>query len=305
MALIGDGSKNNPYTFDPTNMTPVQVWEHFLELVSATGTYGELPVNYVLDMNEVDTDIDSIISINIRHLNAQGFTIKNLRSTAEYIFSLNSSAASFDEYTHTCNIIYDLHLENLYGKRLLTQGSAGPNEQYWSYFYGLTVSGYFTTTDAIINCTTSTYYNYEWASSSYTNKGCGFNVKVPRGNFITAHGDDKEIFKDCYIKFVGKKFSSGNMSPSQVSISDKFTLDNCLLEGKCTGLWISKSITSVINIEIVNPSNIGCYIYNSSLSLINTSKVRTGWGSENCIKVTDEQMKNVTYLQKQGFPILD
>lgn len=326
MAITGDGRQSNPYTFDPEGLTPVEVWEHFLELIGKTqtgyshpDTYGLLPANYVLDMNEVDTDIDFIIEIKIRYLNAQGFTIKNLRSSADYMFSFNEGICNqvVDGKNDVCNIIYDLHLENLYGKKLFTQGWGSTDYPRRCYFYGLIVSGYFTTTGSIIECALRSSggpqdrHYYLWSSSSFTNKGCGFNVKVPNGHFIVAHGTDFEIFQDCLIDFTskstfGSSFWSGTGSPDGLL----FNLQNSLIQGRARQLYIATSDTSVINMAIVKTTSSSDYngaliIQNSPLTIWNSDKVaQTGYASSG-IGVTDAQMKDPAYLQSVGFPILE
>lgn len=325
MAITGDGTQSNPYTFDPEGLTPVEVWEHFLELIGKTQTgdlspttYGSLPTNYVLDMNEVDTDIDFIINIKIRYLNAQGFTIKNLRSSADYMFSFNEGICNqvVGGKNNVCNIIYDLHLENLYGKKLFTQGPGNTDYPQWCYFYGLIVSGYFTTTGTIIECALTSSgaprdkHYYLWSSSGFTNKGCGFNVKVPNGHFIVAHGVNNEIFQDCLIDFTSNSAFGPFVWSGTGSIDGLlFNLQNSLIQGRARQLYIATSDTSVINMTLVKSASSGyngaLIIQNSPLTIWNSDKVaRTGYASSG-IGVTDTQMKDPAYLQSVGFPILD
>ena len=326
MAVTGTGESYDPYTFDPTGLTPSEVWNDLIYILSRennanarTDTYGLLPENYVLDMNEVDTDVDTTIAIKIRYLNAQGFTIKNLRSSADYMFSLNEGVCSrtVDGKNEVCNIIYDLHLENLYGKKLFTQGWGNTDYPQRCYFYGLIVSGYFTTTGSIIECALTSSggprdkHYYLWSSSGFTNKGCGFNVKVPNGHFIVAHGTDLEIFQDCLIDFTskstfGSSFWAGTGSPDGLL----FNLQNSLIQGRTKQLYIATSDTSVINMAIVKTTSSSGYdgtliIQNSPLTIWNSDKVaRTGYASSG-IGVTDAQMKDPAYLQSVGFPILE
>ena len=306
MAITGTGTQSDPFTFDPTGLTPDEVWADFVELVgkqyavnTSNPAYGTLPENYVLDMDNVSVDVTEIIQINITYLRCNGFTIKRLRSTASYTFKTR----------YANQHIYDLRLEEVYSNGLIELAATGGyTQQVALYLYGLVVNGEFTDDIPIIGWTDSDKgTSVIMRSSPYTGKACGFKVRNPNGYFIRGSiaNPTTQIY-DATITFTGKAFSyPGTSTLTSIDSGDHISFYNSQIKGKMNRLYIYAGAANTINAEI--PENGAFYARADILSSVyNTDKATAAIAAgSGLVGVTDAQLKDPEYLNSIGFDIGD
>lgn len=298
MAITGTGTQADPYTFDPSSMTASEVWTDFKTILAkGSSEYASLPTNYILDMNDVEPEINYTIPWTTGNLIGNNFRIRNLHSIANTIFNTN--------YKH--QNIYDIHFENVYAERLFTLAATGSLPvDYRTRFYGVTVTGYFSTTDNVIGYIPSPgggtlQTTIEMQISSYTNKGCGFNIQAPNGSLMNVGYYTSNINSSLFI-FEGKSLTyPGTSNGTTINErGDALNVTNCKITGEMNNLIVYSGKNNIIDTEVSN-SFVG---YSGvSMTVYNNLKATPTFGSDYLIGVNEAQLKNARYLSNLGFPI--
>lgn len=293
--ITGTGTQADPYTFNPAALTPQEVWADIKTILSKSYTeYGSLPA-YTLDMNDVEPEISAAIPFTIGNLFGNGFSIKNLHSTADYAFS----------FAYRTQNIYDIHFENVYGVRLFGLAKTGgfPTD-YRTRFYGITASGYFSSSDVVVGATSDKPTLLQLLVSPYSNKGCSFNVKAPNARLFHCgfrfSGLAEPTANSSLIIFEGKSLTyPGTSGSSSMDYGDRLIINNCLICGSMDKLIIESGKDNIINAAVpslVAGSGTSMTVYNSTIATPTD-------GAQYLIGVTDEQLKDAAYLASIGFPI--
>lgn len=272
--MTGSGVQTDPYIVDN--------WADFLTIPTTGSVYVEWNKNIenkVIDFNDIQPEGFSKIIFLPYSVNFNGWTLKNLHSTANTALSgISGSKPTGAEKSE----IKNLTIENFYftGNKAFSEIS----------FKNCIFSG-------IINAKGNHIFFYEclFLCSSLNAKAnilsSGFTL------ILRTYGGAAEIRNSDIVL---------DVTANAVIICDSGRLYNSRISGKILSASTSKSnitiyadYSCVFNLE----SNLPLYcstpstvsIYNSDLATANTAK--------NFIGVTTEQLKDATYLASIGFPI--
>jgi hypothetical protein len=263
--MTGTGTQNDPYV--------VSTWPDFVTAVGAAGAYVQVAENTVWDMNEIAPEAAPSVSIVARYINGNGAIIRNPRVSSSFI---NVSSSGNDV------MIDNLTVENFIAtENVLRKTSGARNISLRNTVFVGTQSN----SETIRNSAGTGGLVF------FANEigGCGFAVNCRGGDFMGG-GDGYYSFTDTIFRLSG-----GYVGHSTTVTAE---LINCYIEGESNGVYMgNSSINSIIN--CASPE---VYIGAAGRNVLaNSDKCQNI--SENCIAVTDEQLRDEAYLNSIGFPI--
>lgn len=264
MAITGTGTQADPYIVD--------TWTDFVSAFNESSKYITFPADTVFDFNEIQ-DYAGKLTGRYNTVLGNGINFRNIMlETGAFISATNKN--TFDNMRFT----------NLYftGDARFISSS---NNNNWCYFINCQFSGVFQGNSKFNDSGDKLYFG-----KSLTSVGCGINLKL----------SEQAVFRataySCYC------YNCQLTLDCESSATDRsFNIYNSLIEGNIGGanrsIW---AVNCIVNADIettLTNSN------TSSISVLNSDKIKTGGSSSGFATVTAKQLQNAAYLSSIGFPI--
>lgn len=264
MAITGTGTQADPYIVD--------TWTDFVSVFNENNKYITFPADTVFDFNEIQ-NYSRKLTGRYNTVLGNGVNFRNIMlETGAFISATNKN--TFD----------NIHFTNLYFTGDASFISSSNNND-WCYFINCQFAGVFQGNSKFNNSGDKLYFG-----KNLTSVGCGINLKL----------SEQAVFRataySCYC------YNCQLTLDCESSATDRsFDIYNSLIEGNIGGanrsIW---AVNCIVNADIettLTNSN------TSSISVLNSDKIKTGGSSSGFATVTAEQLQNAAYLSSIGFPI--
>ena len=278
--MTGTGTQTDPYIVDN--------WHDLLEKMQEYDVYIELDPNNknkIIDMNTVAPSGIGNISIKFKKLNGNGWTIKNIYCTGNYLFTYEVTTGTKISITFE-----NLNIINIYHRGSSTNEQAtfrSNNNGYPLNFRSCRISSvavssstiYFAKYVNFYNCSmnvkfSATTCNLVVAWNQYgmcSVKNCDIRVNSPNINYLLG-----------YLNVTDTKISGMAKKINKFDVDSRSTFSGLVVD-------LNTDCTKTIN--------------DKSCGLINLEKAPNLVAGTNMYLVTSEQMINDEYLTSIGFPI--
>ena len=280
--MTGTGTQEDPFVVDN--------WTDFVTAVGTTDAYVEFPPTPgVIDLNNESFSTLSTVTIACSQINGNGWTLQNL-------YTINSSGFYL---VHNC-VINNLNflniLANFSNNRIYFFDNSDSSNQYT--FNHCKFNGFLNGSNSDA-CLFRISYSYSRALLNRCSLHMKWNgaVRITNGGGSWKHNSNVDNY--CRIKVQGN---------STYALVDSHTYVNCKFEGTSASTGINfrdGSAYNVCDVDFSTAASFSCSAPSGSISLINSSKLPAGatigTGFAGC---TNAQMKDPTYIESVGFPIV-
>ncbi len=262
--MTGTGTEQDPYI--------VETWAEFVSAFNETDKYITFPDDTVIDFNDIQ-DYSGKLTGRYNTVQGNGVFFKNITMDTGVFISATQK-----------NKFYDMNFTNLYFSGD-SNFISSPNNNDWCHFINCQFSGVFLGSSSFNDSGDKIYFG-----TNINSVGCGFNLQLT---------EQAKFRKTSYTQYC---YNCQLTLDCESSATDRsFDIYNSLIEGNIGGanrsIW---AVNCIVNADIettLTNSN------TSSISVLNSDKIKTGGSSSGFATVTAEQLQNAAYLSSIGFPI--